>query len=861
MIPSPNARPTRPRTSILEQETLQIDGAGDVDTTPDINNLRKEPRRRTIFVPSDDTTIMTIHPGASLNVHREQAKVPHNHQEWRKSFRAETSSSIGRRSIVPGNATGVRQSQPNKAALSARNLGTLHEASALPLPEDIPLPGNDMDLLNEQARIKPKSRKSLAIAPRRAPLGQLSRMYQSAVDSPDRVGAGGGKENCPPGHTVAVKQKSNKVLFDIFSTEDPDPPIIQKAVETKGVTRSSIVKDVTKVRHVDGQRRIGSGNNIRQEEKVTLRNSKSTRNSRLPLSPVIVSKYCGSSIILPTKVERIPCKLSVPKVSILEVPQEHYPVLVEDISRPEMYEENWLNYQEAAITQLINGLFDTADETIKGGIAKSGELRRSFLDLYHDTSFSLLYKRLQASLSFGALSIPKDQMAKALRLGDDLGMRRRFLDLFLNNYEPIALKAGMETVVGREVVISASRCSNENEPNSKRCGSKALRRSLDDFLCTFFIRNEDAVQIKDITGSIGPIARGSFRTTAVIKQESEVGSHGWSWRRTVLRSLMLINLLDKAKAKKLISGCLFRTESPHKSSTAILHDLSRLVLPSMGDITRPLGHLNYQVGYVQYPLQEYEYNITNLATDLRDGVRLTRIVELLLYPTSSLLRQSDITIAMPSGETLTSVACQSGSATLEESWVLSQHLRFPTTGRAQKTYNAQIALSALEGVTRGTANVAGVQAEDIVNGHREKTIGLLWGLVSKWSLGTLVDWNELEREVGRLRLKYQKYQESNTGLTTLYQDESDPEEELQYMEDGVEKHTYLLKTWASCIAKLHGSRVVNLTTSFADGRVFENIVSEYEAFFPQPAANSIAEDGLEGKLRRLGCSTYFGKNA
>src|SRR5205814_2228469 len=48
-----------------------------------------------------------------------------------------------------------------------------------------------------------------------------------------------------------------------------------------------------------------------------------------------------------------PSKLSVPLVvQLAQGEQNQYPILVDDITRPEMYEDNWLSYQEAAVTQL-----------------------------------------------------------------------------------------------------------------------------------------------------------------------------------------------------------------------------------------------------------------------------------------------------------------------------------------------------------------------------------------------------------------------------------------------------------------------------------------------------------------------------
>ncbi|KAK5007107.1 hypothetical protein LTR28_005681 [Elasticomyces elasticus] len=209
----------------------------------------------------------------------------------------------------------------------------------------------------------------------------------------------------------------------------------------------------------------------------------------------------------------------------------------------------------------------------------------------------------------------------------------------------------------------------------------------------------------------------------------------------MLRSLMLIYLLDKAKCEGIFTRCLFRPEAVYKSSLAVLQALGARLTPSIGDITRHLKHLSYDVGYVQYPLQEYVYRITNAAVDLRDGVLLTRLVELLC--------------CLPAGLPPSEVHLHDGSP----SWALSQYLKFPCLGRAQKLYNVQIALDALSGCVSSTSIVDGVKAEDIVDGHREKTLGLLWSLVSRFGFCKLLDLVDFTQEV-------EKWRQNKKGLGT-----------------------------------------------------------------------------------------------
>ena len=229
--------------------------------------------------------------------------------------------------------------------------------------------------------------------------------------------------------------------------------------------------------------------------------------------------------------------------------------------------------------------------------------------------------------------------------------------------------------------------------------------------------------------------------------------------------------------------------------------------------------------YVQNPLEEYSYIVENIAVDMRDGVRLVRLVELLLYPT-------EVQTSKKTG-----------------AWPLSKELRFPAVSRAHKLKNVAIALEALEDVG---GNDNRVKPEDVVDGYRERTVGLLWGVVGRWGLemgvGGLVDWSELRKEIRNLK----KDRAMNEGRGPKLEGAEDEEE-------GEERgYVALLKGWARCIAERKGLHIENMTTSFADGKVFKAIVEQYEGYFPKRTINS-QEVGLTARLRQLGCSSYFGK--
>jgi len=796
----------------------------------------KDPRRRTIYVPSDDTTYLTIHPGQSVH-------------EPRKA--RETSPDIGLDLVTVSD-------EDNTSLVSA---------------------------LKKEKKI---SRKSLAAPPKRGPLSASSRSLQSVSFSSDVAGSGDGKENVPPG-MATIEKKSIGTHIEInfpkaltksttVVVEPPKARVKSKSSDVTSSVKSEVRSQVTSaVRPRPGgsaQKRLReqvsrehmptSAKSIKsradgtasaasslaahkaalKEHNAAIKNAKPRIKKTRPVLPASSSPFhtdkTPPAALRRQKPER--ASAGIQMISVVGKPErksrEKYPVLEEDIARPEMYEDNWLTYQEVAITQLLNSMFDLAN-THPHDEKTPEELRKEMLALYHEPSMPPLHKRLQASLQFGALSIPKDLLAQTLRLKDDVGMRKKFLTLWTKSYDLTALRAAVEAIVGRQITTPSRLSTGSTSSDDGSRMFRAERRAIEHFLDAFLIKNEDAVRVKPGVGSIASITRG----------DDDFGSQGWSWRRTALRSLMLILLLDQAKKADILPGCLFQSTSAYKTSVDVLHQLSTMLLPSHGDITRPLGHLQYKVEHVQYPLQEYTYHIENIAIDLRDGIVLTRLVELLLYPSSTLAAQHDetVTISMPTGELLISDMGQ------KNSWVLSQHLKYPAIGRPQKAYNVQVALSALEGVRGFPSQAAGaISAPEIVDGHREKTLSLLWSLVGKYGLGSIVNWPHIVKETERFRVQW--YTRDNKFEEDDLDSDSDSDSGAP-QNSGPDKHTLLLLRWARAIARLHGLRVANLTTSFADPRVLECIVDTY---LPSSLLTTTdARTSLAAKLTGVGCSPSF----
>lgn len=746
-------------SQILENPPQKtVEGFDRVRSTRDRGNvekaasrIRKPARRGTIYIPSEDTTMPSIYMGIFSPVQEVQEKV-----------------------------------EP------------LHGAAA-----------EDFTGIAGQMAKKKGPRKSLVTEPpKRGPLQTFLQPLQEEPIIIDTPGQQTGKENVPPSFLSDLKQNLEKDLFDLR----PAKAKHRYSLSADNARRKSLAG--AKIA-ISGESTSADGNKIFHPKAVNMSNGinpsrKPVWNSRVntqPLKPAQGMKPPRVSISEPEAVckvqrERVPTRFVVPRLSTEQFTCS-YPLLGEDISNPEMYEENWLSHQEIAITQLVNKLF-AASRNREESLDDTA-LRIRFLETYQEPPFGVLYKRLQASLLYGALSIPKEILGtEAVRLRKDIGARAAFLNLWLHTFELNALRVALEVVVGRKCKMSLE--------------------SVKEFLYIFLIRNEDA------------------------QPESGESQLFWSYRRTFLRSLMVVRLIDQVKTQShYLPDCLFLSTSPHKSLSSFIQSLCRMLNPSVGDALRALAHIDYHVNYSQYPLEEYDYCISNLAVDLRDGICLTRLVELLLYPSACpripLDRDSDATtvVMMPTGEVL---SLTQGP----QDWPLSQHLKFPCLGRATKLYNVQVALSALQGVSSVRPLVQGLCPEDIVDGFREKTVALLWGLVGKWGLGGLIDWNDVSSEISKLSRHF-------PSRYNWYGNDEDLD--LAQTEDGFETHKAILKQWARAVAATRGLQVTNLTSSFADGKVFEALVDKYEPYVIDTSDQGRAEVPLHRRLLRLGCNNQF----
>ncbi|CAH0771094.1 unnamed protein product [Bemisia tabaci] len=357
------------------------------------------------------------------------------------------------------------------------------------------------------------------------------------------------------------------------------------------------------------------------------------------------------------------------------------------------YDPEWLDRQEADLIKWLNSLLTPPAEldSDSGGhwrvdvaalwkksqsqkleLAPSKEavssryLTNTRLDVVRKAATTLFRTDMAVVLSKLAVSINK----KLLRIRDDrdlhldYGLQCKVLSLLLC-YNPLWLRIGLETIFGCRIALVS---------NSDIVGLTAFIRKR--LLTDAYLRKKHS----------HPLLPSSF-----------LPSFGDEMKKFIMQKfLMLVYFLDQAKMQKLVGHdpCLFVTNSPFKESSDLVKEFAKDLISGLGDITKYLKSFGYVLQHKQTYLDEFNYAVVD-RQDLRDGVRLTRVMEIILGNHG-----------------------------------LSAKVRTPAISRLQKVHNVDVALKALKGA--GYEIQGDITSKDIVDGHREKTLSLLWQIIYKF---------------------------------------------------------------------------------------------------------------------------------
>ncbi|KAK3088489.1 hypothetical protein FSP39_019813 [Pinctada imbricata] len=482
-------------------------------------------------------------------------------------------------------------------------------------------------------------------------------------------------------------------------------------------------------------------------------------------------------------------KLVLTKKSKTALPKHPMPFA----SKNMYYDERWMEKQERGFTHWLNFLLTPTEEyqlsynktkvdagklfmetpSSKALLAPTKEvlsfrayaatrrlnqLRRSACKLFQSDSVVHVIQKIEAEIDSQRLLIRKDRMVHA-----DLGLKQGILDMLLS-FNPLWLRIGLETIYGEIIPI---------QRNDDVYG-------LSRFIVTRLLGSPDIAQ------------EYAHPTVPHLYKDGYAAAIA---RHTLKKFLLLVYFLDHAKTKHLINHdpCLFCKDSEYKNCKAMLVEFSRCYLAGEGDVTRHLGYLGYIVTHTQVPLDEFEYAVNNIATDLRDGVRLTKVVELL----SSKIG-------------------------------LTKKLRAPAISRLQKVHNMEVVFNVLkEHGIDFTKHTSPIMPRDIVDGHRERTLRFLWTLILQYQVSVLLSEEQLKEEIEilqkslKVRNQLSALQRYEQGLKGKRRESAEPELHTK------SKILGLVLKWCRVVCAFYNIKIENFTVSFGDGRALCYLVHHY----------------------------------
>ncbi|XP_077986991.1 abnormal spindle-like microcephaly-associated protein homolog [Glandiceps talaboti] len=390
-------------------------------------------------------------------------------------------------------------------------------------------------------------------------------------------------------------------------------------------------------------------------------------------------------------------------------------------------------------------------------IRRLNKLRKAACRLFESEPNIRVVKRLEEEIERGRLRVRPDK-----HINRDYGVRQQLLEMIMS-FNPLWLRIGLETIYG---VVLHLRSNLDVHGLSRFVVSRLL--------------NDPTIAAEYAHPNVIHLYRDGYEEALA--------------KFTLKKFLLLVFFLDRAKLTKLIDldPCLFCKDAEIKSSRGLLLQFSRDYLSGEGDVTRHLSYFGYTVSHVQTALHEFDYAVANIRVDLRSGIRVVKIMEL-----------------------------------LTGNWQLSTQLRMPAISRLQKLHNMEVALKAMKeaGIDVQTG---GIDNKTIVDGHKEKTLELLWRLIFHFQINVRLNAEKVKEETAFLRknLILQKKLAAVALLDTV----QPKDEERRTSDPGLyfkSERLNLLLQWCKAVCAYYGMKIENFTVSFSDGRALCYLIHHY----------------------------------
>jgi abnormal spindle-like microcephaly-associated protein len=333
--------------------------------------------------------------------------------------------------------------------------------------------------------------------------------------------------------------------------------------------------------------------------------------------------------------------------------------------------QQWEEEQSSAFKSWLNHLFHPTPEIDVVDVEQRYEELKAATALFNSRRMTAIRFAVEREVTEGRLAItPREDRRNIL---DEVYVQEQLSTLLLS-YTPRWLQLGLNVVLTPY---------GDNRFQSNDMTKETLKTII-------------LEQVLSKPSAIQKYTAGKVKTTSGYFDQMlkvEVQQHALSLL------LILVFFLDEAKARQLLTEdpCLFEKTSQVKSSQEMLVSLCQDCFAKQRSI---LNHLEYEgisVSHVQLPLDEYDFCLRNFAVDLKDGVCLAKMVDIVAN------------------------GCN----------ILSS-LRLPADSRQLKMYNVRLALAALRQL--GVPNISDITPAHIVDAHQPRIIQLVWSTILYFEL-------------------------------------------------------------------------------------------------------------------------------
>lgn len=666
-----------------------------------------------------------------------------------------------------------------------------------PITQEVVAQGSQAedDLTGVAAKMAEKRRRmtSTVERPRRMPLKQ-NLMTQAKMGEPDRAGAPTGKENVPPSQQTSSDGNGprpkpiNKSTLLAERDAERKRFLAQARLDNLSQSKSQQSAASEYVLYEVGTRQSTQS---LKKAKNAARDAESTITDDSSKASIKTTPLGNSN--RPSTKEHTRISLTIdetpePVIDFTRNPGTHDSLpTIEEIHHPDSYEERWLRHQEAVLARLINSVFSNAHGS---EAVAHHKIRAGLSAFYNVPEISLIRSRVQAAVHYGSLSLTHEGLLEIESLPKDVKRKHEFVQFWLDTFDHDLLALALEVVVGQRLTPASE----------KPWGPHKI---LSDHIGSFLLRHEEACFKPAGTGNVS----------------NDLG------HKTILKSLMVLKALSILKEQDLIGDkYLFLNTALVMSLAEAVRVLMKMLNRAASKPVRQLRYLGYEVNAEQQTTEDVELRVQNLAVDLRDGRVLTRLCE--VFPNTSPAKEVNL--------------INDENSKLElgtrETHPLNTRSKPGDSDRNSDASKTRLALDTISKIYPIGNLLENVNEEDITNGHREKTIYVLWILATQIGLPTLLDRKSLAAEINRL---VPGLLQTNGLKDNMSQ--SDSEE--------------LLMMWIKAIAMSKGLHSDDDGTAVADGRLFQAVFDEYEPCMIAPTSDGHVS--LNERLVRVGCSKQF----